>query len=316
MKHYKLIENRPELTQAQVLQGMNFAAIQNGAVLPGKALVKTTAAKTVLLKTVISIVVLTSSVFVYKEFNQSPKENKQEILLADSSGNKLNKDTLVVVTAPAEYTVKPHAKAIVTEAIKPEEKTVLPIVPFTDSKGIEEPVAVTKNEEIKDPVTVKQEPVTAKPERPFKASPNVTCTIWNTSSFCNMPVKRDPSSISMQCDNCEFNFISCKELDKQPGVKAVWLVISVAKKGEFKIKTAFKNFRLVRNTGEVINPVAIGVGTGGEEAKEPKFFSSDFKTKKLDATFKKQIDIFLFFDNPKPGDKIFIDDFIQTVIKE
>ncbi|MBA3665675.1 MAG: hypothetical protein H0W61_15935 [Bacteroidetes bacterium] len=316
MKNYKILENRPELTRQQILQGMSFSAVCSTALLPNALLLKSMAMKSLLLKVAAVAIVVTSSVLVYENVNIPPKENRAVVAIGDSISNKscVVLDTIAVHAKQIAETSSSYTKAPNKEQNNKAMPTINPQQNLEKIKMVQEVKEAGKQVEVTSPATIATADVITNTV-PFMASANVTCTIWNTNSFCNASAIDEQNNIRMECDDCELNMISCSELDSIRGMKAVWLYCN-APKGKFRIKTAFKNITLVRSSGEIVNPKAVRIGNITEGEKEPKMYNNDFKAKDLTVNFKKDLDIFLFFQDAKPGDKIFIDGFIQAEIKE
>jgi hypothetical protein len=327
MKNYKILENRPELTKQQVIQGMDFAGIKAGAVFPakvlaGRGLIKTMAAKAVVAKTVISIGLVAASIIGYQKFNNDTTPSRSTLIAADT----------LIKTQPIANEKKQEqqeiSKAISTTSTQtklpkhekpmnfPINDTVRPITNVPEIQPVKEVITAVETSEVISAAEVKTVNPLVKAKQPFKQSQNAKCKLWDTKSFCNNAVTRPDLTINMECKDCEFTFISCHDIDNMSNIKGVWLTVDVNDKGKFRIESFFNNMSLERADGKIIHPVALGVGASPNDIKEPKYYSNNFKAKKLVATFKKQIDIFLFFENPKIGDKIFIDNFIQAEIME
>jgi hypothetical protein len=327
MKNYKILENRAELTKEQITQGMSFATIQAGALFPakvlaGKALIKTVAAKTFIAKTVISIGIVSAVAIVYQKNNDDKPPKENALIVKESTPSKreditpkeVTKEQNIIKEVPSETYTKTPCRETTAEQLP--AATVNPIASIQETEPAQDIITETKKDEIIPATEVKTVACVASAKQISRQSQNAKCIMWNTNSFCNNAVSRPELSLNMECNDCEFNTVSCHDIDKMSNIKAVWLTINVSGKGKFRIESNFKNFSLERSNGEIAHPVAMGVGASPSDVKEPKYYSSNFKATKLITTFKKQIDIFLFFENAKVGDKVKIDNFIQAEIVE
>jgi hypothetical protein len=327
MKNYKILENRAELTKEQITQGMSFAAIQAGAVFPakvlaGKALIKTVVAKTFIMKTVVSIGIVSAVAIAYQKNNDDKPSKENALVVKDSAPSKSQDISPKEITeeqntskgTPTETYTKTPGRETTAEQLP--IATVNPVASIQETDTVQDVITETKKDEVIPASEVKTVACVANAKQTFRQSQNAKCIIWNTNSFCNNAVSRPELSINIECSDCELNTMSCHNIDKMPDVKAVWLTINVSGKGKFRIESNFNNFSLERSNGEIAHPVAMGVGASPSDVKEPKYYSANFKATKAVTTFKKQIDIFLFFENAKVGDKVKIDNFIQAEIVE
>ena len=79
MKNYKILENRPELTNEQIIQGMDFNKIKNNAALAKAALLKS-----LVIKGLLGTVIISSIVYIYKNNEPSITERAQ-VISADTA---------------------------------------------------------------------------------------------------------------------------------------------------------------------------------------------------------------------------------------
>ena len=148
----------------------------------------------------------------------------------------------------------------------------------------------------------------------FKQSINTTCQLWNTQSFCHLPVT--PKLInSYNCDGCEFDIVKCDKISALQSNQGVWLSIKVSTKTKFNLESYFKNITLFDpKTGKKSHPTMVNCTSGADGSVNIEFFGPNFIAKKLEGSFNKQLDVFLIFKEAKIGDQIYIDDLIQAEI--
>ncbi|MBK7668047.1 MAG: hypothetical protein IPJ32_12365 [Sphingobacteriaceae bacterium] len=84
MNNYKLIDSRPELTSAQVLGGMNFAAVKAGALATTTTIAGVIITKGLLTKLFISAIVISSAVMMYNKDNGTSVPEQKEIMTSNS----------------------------------------------------------------------------------------------------------------------------------------------------------------------------------------------------------------------------------------
>jgi hypothetical protein len=111
MNNYKIIESRPELTSAQVLGGMNFAAVKAGALATTTTIAGVVITKGLLTKLFISAIVISSAVMMYVKDNGNNNAEQKEIMTSNS------------ISEPNHYGEKPvtieETSQVVSTSIKP-----------------------------------------------------------------------------------------------------------------------------------------------------------------------------------------------------
>ena len=91
---------------------------------------------------------------------------------------------------------------------------------------------------------------------------------------------------------------------------ALWVTITTkGRRPKFKLETAFRNITLIRADGSSTHPTYVCLGEGN-------YYGIGFKATNFVGHRTKELNFFLFFPEAKLGDKIIIDDFIQSEIKE
>jgi len=116
----------------------------------------------------------------------------------------------------------------------------------------------------------------------------------------------------------EFEYISGTQLDNK-NYKGVWMRVTKDKKIKFKMESGLKNVSLIRTEGAktiVMHPVAVGIDGPQWRDKEWTYLSNKFKTKDASYIFSDHIDFFFVFENARVGDRLVIDDFVETVVVE
>ncbi len=315
MKHYKILENRPELTNEQLVQGMDFNKIKLNASIAKKAILKS-----LLIKGVLGIVLVSSGIFIYKQVNHSPSENK-----LPKPVNTISSLHITVIDSPTNPTKKPVDTNTQT---KIEEKKIAVIsisklnlqidsskIPINTTK-VETPVMV--NEEIPtgetkssiDSVISPQKTAnTIKSQKLSKVDRVKSCKIWDSEDFCNTP-KTAKFASSFDCDVVEFDYVNCQMANKTDNVVAVWLTIETSENSTFQIENQLKNFVLVNSDNHKSQyPLMIKVSA------DNNFLGAHLKAKKIVAKYTKQVDIFLLFKSAKVGDMLTIKNFVEATIE-
>ena len=122
MSNYKIIENRPELTSAQVLGGMNFAVVKAGALATTTTIAGVIITKGLITKLFITAVVLSSSVWLYNADHANDNTDQASVTKAMVKPNHYGeKKAVLKETAQVTSTsIKPIRIRI--PAIPPQNK--------------------------------------------------------------------------------------------------------------------------------------------------------------------------------------------------
>jgi hypothetical protein len=365
MNNYIILENRAELTTAQVLSGMNFSAVVAGAAAASADIFGGRSFGTGFMsKGFLAVLIVVGGAAVYKNYlktndesslyNTSLSENENVLIRNKSKGPVLVMETIppknnkaTNVTPSAACQPGNHDPG---DGINNHLTYSGPYVPLLNADSllaIEEQKAVkalTKNPtpnqmvQMPQPLTcgkvsppinslttsppfnvngMTEEPRVFNTAIPFKASLNATSYLWNPASF-NHNVESASGNFKLDCNGCDFSYISGAELDGK-NYKGVWLRVSKDKKLKFKLETGLKNISLIRTEGNkyyTIHPVAVGVDGPQWRQKEWTYISNKFKTGGAIYTFGDHIDFYLIFEDARAGDKLIIDDFVETVVVE
>lgn len=153
---------------------------------------------------------------------------------------------------------------------------------------------------------------------PFNASPNAKSFVWQPVSF-NHSVDHAAGNFKVDCSGgCDFNYISGTELDGK-NYKGVWMQVKKDKKSKFKLETGLKNISLIRTEGNkciAIHPIAVGIDGPQWQKKEWTYISNKFKTNGTTYQIGDHIDFYFIFEDVRVGDKLIIDDFVETLVVE
>lgn len=323
MKNYKIIENRPELTPDQISQGMNFAAVKSASTAAGHAVVKSASIKGIVLKSVIGVVLVSTSVLVCYKLTKTDTVKQTEETNTLSQTIQPIKDSNEVNISSVHYftgdsTIEPDREKPASSSEDRENQKAQNTNKVSEhNSSIHSTQSNRFNESKRDTIHAKEQ---ASREyifnEPFKASPNAKCILLNMDALDNMG-SAQPSPITMNCNACEFGYITMPELEKNPKLKMVWLSVSVNGKSKFNLESHLKNIRLIQSTnGKEINPIAIGIGAPSGNSKESRFISNKFQAIDLKIIFNKQVDLYIIFEEATVGDKIIFNDFIQAQIEE
>ena len=144
----------------------------------------------------------------------------------------------------------------------------------------------------------------------------VKCRIWKTKSYCILPPAVNVPSHATYPIGVSSSSILCGELDKQ-NVVGVWLTIRDKDVSKLLLKNNYSNITLIRkDTEETLHPVAY-LNRVGKEGN-PQYLSgkSSFGGGCVyELKPKERYDIFILFETAEVGDKLIIEDFLETEIK-
>lgn len=318
MKNYKIIENRPELTPEQISQGMNFAAVKSSAFGAGKAIIKTASIKGIIIKSVITIAIISTTAIVCYKVSSSESTNNEAVAETKENTLTVNKDTMASKAQEVRFfTGDTSVESIQKGAEKQNsEKKVTPNISNvvkTESHSPSNLHSVHLTDTIQKQEQRNKDYIFSEP---FKASPNAKCVLLNMDALDNMG-SAVPSPITMNCNACEFGYISASELEKRSQLKLIWLSVRVDGKSKFNLESELKNISLIKGSdNKHLHPIAIGIGAPSGNSGEGKFISDKFRAIDLKIIFNKQVDVYLFFEEAAVGDRIIFDDFVQAQIEE
>lgn len=354
MNNYIILENRAELTTAQVLGGMNFSAIVAGA---ASASADVFGSKSFgngfLSKGFLAVLIVVGGVAVYKNYTSYTDGSLPSYTELNSEENVLMRKSgkgplLVIETIPPkngninnlapnmacqpggpEHTNSDYSNRMTSngpsvpllngDSIKAaqEIKTAVTNTTFLPNQMVQMVSPPTCRKEGEVPNGMIEEPKVYNTTSPFTASPNAKSYLWNPASF-NHNVEEASGKFKMDCNGCDFSYISGSELDNK-NYKGVWMRVNRDKKTKFKLESGLKNISLIRTEGAktiVIHPIAVGIDGPQWREKEWTYISNKFKTKTATYSFGEHIDFYMIFENAKAGDKLVIDDFVETLVVE
>ena len=147
------------------------------------------------------------------------------------------------------------------------------------------------------------------------------CKLWKPANFCNL----QPDSFKLPrviiYDSTSTNSFDCKQINENSTYKAVRIKLTRKNGSVLRLKSNFSNISLTRKSdNKVIHPFALLWYSGWDKdgKKELFFLSSNFTTTgcKAKFSFMKYVDLILIFTEADLGDKIKIDDYLETEIQE
>lgn len=310
MKNIVILQNRPSLTSAEVAKGIDFAKIKNSSVTAKSLASKSIFVKTNLFKLIIIGIISSSIVLIaYYKTNtptQIKKDNVTDTLKSSAATIEDQRtDSLPLQSVEGAYTTTKSPTSLPSVNINPAQ-LINTVTTIPQATSINTTInAITKTDTVSDHRTI--------PVKSFKATPNVKCVIWDTNNFCEYPKDTYfPSPIN--CYSCEFHYLSCKDVINK-NVKAIWVTVN-NRRVKFKLTSGLENVTLQRSSdNSIASPIGIALGNKSSDGKGILFLNTDFKTGGFSGQFKQQLDLFILFEDPKVGDKLFIDGFIQAEIK-
>ena len=142
--------------------------------------------------------------------------------------------------------------------------------------------------------------------------------IWSPTSFCRLPESANPP-IGIRCSQATIYRIYCDSLDNS-NYACVWITFQGKNVKALNIKSKYKNISLIRkSTKEKLYPVAYlgGISFSYGEEGNPKYATSESTFKKCTYPLKpkEKYDLFIFFEKADIGDKVVIEDFLETELK-
>ncbi len=158
------------------------------------------------------------------------------------------------------------------------------------------------------------------PAEPVKAN-TYSGTIYNGSSICELlHVYKFPGAVikgRSKGKKVRHNLgtketvrtVSCSRLESVPGIKAVWLKGKTDKEIALLLKEGFKDIVLIKKDGKQLAPIAISHYYSGLGVIK------DYKGKDLPMIFKNKVELLLFFNDIEAGDKLLINDLVETVVQ-
>jgi hypothetical protein len=304
MKNYRIIEDRPVLSIEQVKQGMNFDQIVNGT-----ALIKKLALKSLLIKG-ISVVVITTSGFVaYKTIQDSRQKSNPVKMISvsekpivmespvpssnDAIPDPENKNTVM----PAESTA---ITTIMQQEISDKKDTAL------QSGGLIQ--IIESNPVINSEMQVDE--VEEEIYEKIECTDHLEydqCLLLNTTDLCDFPAT-ERSIISIDCNNCNLEAWDCATASEKK-LKGVWLTIYTDKNESLQIESHFNNIKLIRSGTDLGHPQLMKIG--GQE----DYWNHNLKAKNLTINYRKQIDLFFFFEDVQEEDEIVIKNLVRLKVE-
>ncbi len=355
MNNYIILENRAELTTAQVLGGMNFSAIVAGA---ASATADAFGGKNFgtgfMSKGFLAVLIVVGGAAVYKNYTSYNNESSSAYTELNSDENVLMRKgskgpLLVIETIPPKnnkylnenpnMACQPGGTDHGSGDIQNHMTSNGPSIPLLNGDSIKAAqdlktaaTITTPSQIVPMPLmtqgtcrkegesvgnTMTEEPKFYGTAMPFNASPNAKSYLWQPASF-NHNVDEAGGHFKMDCNGCDFNYISGSQLDNK-NYKGVWMRVTRDKKTKFKLETGLKNISLIRIEGSkivVIHPIAVGIDGPQWREKEWTYYGNKFKANTATFNFGDHIDIYMIFENAKVGDKLVIDDFVETLVVE
>ncbi len=147
----------------------------------------------------------------------------------------------------------------------------------------------------------------------------IKCRIWKTKSFCTLPDSVNvPGAVNYS--NTYIKGLSCSDLDKKENLVGVWVTFQGKNLTMLSLTSHYENITLVRkNTQEKIHPYAYMERSKPiEKDGKPQYNSkeSTIGTCKYELKPNKRYDVFIIFEAGQVGDKLIIDNFLETEITE
>lgn len=148
---------------------------------------------------------------------------------------------------------------------------------------------------------------------------NTKCRIWQTSDFCNFPDSLNVPK-NWAAEDCTWDFKSCESYTPL-GQTAIWLTFTSDIDSVFFLKSKYENISIVhKSDSKATHPMALLWYKNYYSEKNciREYMPSTFKAKKCMVNFKpkERTDLILIFSKAEIGDKLIIDNFIETEVQK
>jgi hypothetical protein len=324
MKNYKIIETRPELSAAQVAQGMDFSTIKTKATMASKTTIATFSVKTIILNGVAGAILVGGTIVAVKKFKkESFQESKQTVSYTEPQKSTkgallLSRDSIaelkeivkpVTATTPTKSPVRASA---VTSVIPTQTVPATQTVQFINevSAGTNTSSTLVNSASTESTTQVKA----AKIDN-FKPSENVTFKFIELTTNACLALVPHNSPTGIECNlGCEFKYIDCDELSAIPYIRVVRLTI-INPQSKIVLKRHFENIKLIHK-GKTHFPLALYLGDTDPETKKPKFFHEKFISKGATLKTGSTVEIIMIIKEPiEVGDKLIFDNYRAILVE-
>ena len=144
---------------------------------------------------------------------------------------------------------------------------------------------------------------------------DVKCKLWTPKDYCDAPPSNSFHNIfnDLGCDDCGLQTEECNKL-KNPNLIGVSLTFTISSDCMFNVESRFKNIKLVRSDGTKELPEILLYNnnmTGDLQEYLLKIEQGCIESK---LSQNKTYHLVMFFKKAKVGDKLIIDNFVNTVI--
>ncbi len=316
MKHYKILENRPELSTRELTESMDFEKIKANS-----AITKTLALKALITKTILGCAIIGSVIIISTLAYKKPVQDfhtpivKQDINSPFITKEVFAEKTTTLSPKPGNKEIENSIKSKKTNTgtdtikIKAVGTSSISTILITSTS------ATVSNEAVpSQPVSEIMPEKAIAPcfsinyQKPQKNTNVKLCKIWHGNDFCaisNIP----QNTYHIDCNNCNYDYINCKTLNTND-ITCIVLTLTGNGKQSLKLDDKLKNIALVGTDKKIYTPKMIGIGN------DSNFFGDKFNAKKFIVYYSKDLNIYLFFKNAKAGDRIIINNFIEAQIEE
>jgi hypothetical protein len=145
----------------------------------------------------------------------------------------------------------------------------------------------------------------------------VTGHIWKPKSFCQLPESINVHG-GINYSYASIRGISCQELDTMKST-GVWVTFQGKNVSELHMTSHYENISLISMDGKnIVHPIAYLERAKSSYNGEPEYayYTSTAEVYYFSLEPKKKYDLFIIFKDAKVGDKIIIDNFLETIITE
>ena len=148
---------------------------------------------------------------------------------------------------------------------------------------------------------------------------NVKCRIWKPASFCDFPEPINFPERIMVISGIQ-QTAPCELIDKTNNLVGIWVTFPKGEVSKLNLTNGFKNIKLVgKNLRDTIYPNSLIMRDNSYlTLREYCYLSSNTKAEDCYMMLgdKKEYELIMLFKQAEIGDKLIIDNFLESFVKE
>lgn len=144
---------------------------------------------------------------------------------------------------------------------------------------------------------------------------DVKCKLWTPKDYCDAPPSGSFHNIfnELGCDDCGLHTEECNKLNK-PDLIGVSLTFTISSDYMFNVESKFKNIKLLRADGTKEFPEIILYNNRISDNLQEYILKIEQGCIESKLSQNKTYHLVMFFKKAKAGDKLIIDNFVNTII--